>query len=71
MENKNGKIDAKNSVSVHWFQNKSWRRVLGEVEKNSFITLPGKRGHSGLMASKLCVPTKGDFIRSFMAVFQG
>ena len=31
-------------------------RVLGEVEKNSFIALPGKGGHSGLMPSKLCVP---------------
>ena len=24
-------------------------RVLGEVEKDSFIALPGKGGHSGLM----------------------
>ena len=24
-------------------------RVLGEVEKNSFISLPGKGEHSGLM----------------------
>ena len=31
----------------------------GEVEKNSFIALPGKGGHSGLMPSKLCVPTQG------------
>ena len=28
--------------------------VLGEVEKNSFIALPGKGGHSGLMPSELC-----------------
>lgn len=34
-------------------------RVLGEVEKNSFIALPGKEGHSGLMPSKLSVPTRG------------
>ena len=34
-------------------------RVLGEVEKNSFIALPGKGGHSRLMPSKLCVPTGG------------
>ena len=27
-------------------------RVLGEVEKNSLIALPGKGGHSGLMPSK-------------------
>ena len=58
-------------LTLHWYQIKSWRRVLDEKEKNCFITLTGKRGHSGLMASKLCVPTKGDFIRSFMALFQG
>ena len=28
-------------------------RVLGEVERNSFIALPGREGHSGLMPSKL------------------
>ena len=28
-------------------------RVLGEVEENSFIALPGKEGHSGLTPSKL------------------
>ena len=27
-------------------------RVLGEVEKNSFIALPGKGGHSGLVPLK-------------------
>ena len=27
--------------------------VLGEVEKDSFITLPGKGGHSGLLPQKL------------------
>ena len=32
-------------------------RVLGEVEKNSFIVLPGKGDHSRLMPSKLCGPT--------------
>ena len=31
-------------------------RVLGELERNSFIALPGKGGHSGLMPSELCVP---------------
>ena len=33
-------------------------RVLGEVliEKNSFIILPGKGDHSGLIPSKPCVP---------------
>ena len=31
-------------------------RVWGEVEKNSFIALPGKGGHSRLMPSRLYVP---------------
>jgi len=30
-------------------------RVLGEVDKNSFIALSGKGGHSKLVPSKLCV----------------
>ena len=30
-------------------------RVLGEIEKNSFIDLPDKECHSGLMLSKLYV----------------
>ena len=45
-------------------------RVLGEVEKNSFIALPGKGGHSSYL-SKLCVPTWEDLVRSFIAVVQG
>ena len=32
---------------------------MGEVEKNSFIALPGKERHSQLMPSKLCVPIPG------------
>ena len=31
-------------------------RVLGEVEKDRFIALPGKGEHSRLIPSKLCVP---------------
>ena len=33
-------------------------RVLGEVEKNNFIALPGKGRNSGQMPSKLCVQKK-------------
>ena len=44
---------------------------MGEVEKNSFIVLPGKGGHSGLMPSKLCVPTQEDWVRIFIAMFKG
>ena len=43
-------------------------RVLGEVEKNSFIALPDKGGHSGLVPSKLCVPTQESLMRSFIAI---
>ena len=42
-------------------------RVLGEVEKNNFITLPGKRGHSGLMTSKTACPHPGDLVKIFIA----
>ena len=34
-------------------------RVWGEVNKNSFIALPGKGDPSRLMPSKLCVPQPG------------
>ena len=34
-------------------------RVLVEVEKDSFIALPSKGRHNGLMPSKPCVPTWG------------
>ena len=40
-------------------------RVLGEVEKNSFIALPGKRGCSGLMPSKTVCPNPGGFGEEF------
>ena len=40
-------------------------RILGKVEKNSFIVLPGKEGHRGLMLSKLCVPTWRGFGEKF------
>ena len=35
-------------------------RVLGEVEKNSFIALPGKGGHGGFMPLQNCVPSQED-----------
>ena len=40
-------------------------RVLGEVEKNSFIALPGKEGHSGLMPLKSVCPNLGGFGEEF------
>ena len=46
-------------------------RVLGEVEKKSFIALPGKGGTAGLCPEKLFVPTQEDLVRSFIAMVQG
>ena len=36
-------------ASLHSGESNLRDRVLGEVEKNSFISLPGKGGHSGLV----------------------
>ena len=44
-------------------------KVLGEVEKNSFIALPGNGGHSGLTPSKLC-PNLELAVRSFTVMVQ-
>ena len=33
-------------------------KILGEIGKNTFIAVPGKVGHSGLVPQKLCVATK-------------
>ena len=40
-------------------------RALGEVEKNSFIALPGKGGHSRLLPSKTMCPNPGEFGEEF------
>ena len=40
-------------------------RVLGEVEKDSFIALPGKGGHNGLLFSKTMCPNPGGFEEGF------
>ena len=36
-------------------------RVLGEVEKNGFVALPGKGGQGGLLPSKTMCPNLGGF----------
>ena len=46
-------------------------KSLGEVKKNSFIVLPGKWGHSGLLPSKLCIPAQVDLVGSVMAMWKG
>ena len=33
--------------------------VLGQAEKNSFIALPGKGGHRGVLPSKTMCPNPG------------
>ena len=40
-------------------------RILGEVEKNSIIALPGKGGHSGLVPWKTVCPNPGGFGEEF------
>ena len=40
-------------------------RVLGRVGKNSFIALPGKGGHSGLVPLKTACPIPGGFGEEF------
>ena len=46
-------------------------RVLGEMEKNNFIALPGKGGQRGSRLKKLCVPTWEDLMKGFIAIVQG
>ena len=46
-------------------------QVSGEVEKNSFIALPGKGRHKMLLLLKLCVLTLESLVRSFRTVIQG
>ena len=46
-------------------------RVLAEVEKGSFIVLPGKGGHSRLVTLKNSFLTWEVLSRSFMAIVQG
>ena len=40
-------------------------RVLCKVEKNNFIALPGKGGHSGLLLLKTVCPNPGGFGEEF------
>ena len=44
-------------VYTFLYQIEMWREVWGEVEKNSFVALPGEGGYSQLMPSKLSIPT--------------
>ena len=41
-------------------------RVLGKIEKNSFIALTGRRGHSGLLSSEAVCLNLGGFGEEFL-----
>ena len=59
----------RNSVSVHRHQINLWDRVWGEVEKNSFIALPGSGSHSRLTPPKRCPSL--EWVVSFVMVQRG
>ena len=55
-------IDAKNSASLGTNDKLNLRNSdLGEVEKNSFIALPGKEGHNGFLRLKSMCPNTVEF----------
>ena len=59
-------VDAKSSASLYTGAvSNLGDRVLGEVEKGSFITLPGKGGTTGSCLEKLCAPPLGEDSEKF------
>ena len=64
-------LDAESSTSLYTSAKSNLRdRVLGEVEKDSFITLPGKGGHSGLLPQKIMCPNLERIVRNFIIMVQ-
>ena len=61
----NREADAKILNPLQWYQTDLEDRVLGEVENNSFIALPGKGGQSGPMPWKTVCPNLGEFGEEF------
>ena len=62
--------DAESSASLYTSaESNLGDRVLSEVEKDSFITLPGKGGTQQAPASKTCVSSLGED-RSFIVIVQ-
>ena len=58
--------DAKSSASLCTGAESNLEvRVLGEVEKDSFIALPGTVGHSRLLPRKTVCPNPGEFGEEF------
>ena len=63
--------DAESSASLYTGADSNLGdRVLGEVEKDSFITLPGKGGHSGLLPRKTMRSHLERIVRSFIVMVQ-
>ena len=62
--------DAKRSVSLFTSVKSNLRdRVWGEVEKESFLALPGKGGHSELSPQTKC-PNLGKIVTRFIVTVQ-
>ena len=61
----NSDFVAESSASMLRCWIKSQSRVFGEVEKKSFIALPGKGRHSRLLPSKTMCPNSGEFSEEF------
>ena len=65
------KNDSVAASSASLYSGAKWNlrdRVLGEVEKDSFIALPDKERHSGLLPSKAMCPNLGVFDEGFITV---
>ena len=63
--------DAESSASLYTgAESNLGDRVLGEAEKDSFITLPGKGGHSSLLPGKTMCPNLEKIVRSFIVIVQ-
>ena len=63
--------DAERSASLYAGAKLNLRdRVLSEVEKESFITSPGKGSHSGILPQKALFPNLEGLVRSFIGIVQ-
>ena len=59
-------MGAQNSASLGTNAKLNLRNsVLGEVEKNNFIALPGKDGHNGFLHLKMMCPNPVEFAEEF------
>ena len=66
-----GKNDAESSASLYTSaESNLGDRVLGAVEKDSFLTFPGKGGHGGLLPRKTMCLNLERIVRSFIVMVQ-